>query len=55
MSTHNVSWKQFNDNIDMFDDFLSESTKFAYRKIRTPGRYIYDKDEGDETIEDYND
>ncbi len=38
----------------MFDDLLSEATKWAYRNIRTPGRYKYDKSKGEEDIEDYN-
>jgi hypothetical protein len=54
MNLNNIQWHHFYRNIDMFDDLLSEATKWAYRNIRTPGRYKYDKSKGEEDIEDYN-
>ena len=41
-------------DVDLFDNILIESTKIAYEKLRTPGRYIYDKSIGEQTIEEYN-
>ena len=40
-------------NSALYDDLLCEATKLAFIKIRTPGRFKYDKSLGEETVEDY--
>ena len=37
------------------DHLLVQATLEGYRKIRTPGKYEYDKSRGEITIDEYND
>lgn len=53
MKKNNVQFKDFYEDEVLFDEMLIEATKLTFEKKRIPGKYIYDKEKGEETVQEY--
>jgi len=53
MNDNLIEFTDLYDNEELYDWLLTEASKRTFLKKRIPGKHIYSKEKGEETIEDY--